>query len=502
MAEQHTKKAHRKDHKNTSPSLGQLAGRSALWQIAGGGWQTIVRLGASTILARKLDPEDFGLFGMALLMSQMIMVLTNLGMGTGIVAKKDIDEKDLNTCFWSMVGVRALMFALAETTAPIAAVYFKEPRITAIVRVVGFNFLFTIPGVVSNTILIKELKFKYLVIIRGISTLFESTLAVILVLATNLAYWALVYPMLLATLFAECAIFFITGWRPKLIFDKERFRYLWRYGINGLVFSVFNYLSQNLDYYIVGRLLGASALGFYEFSYRIPHLVIDRISRPVGGVVFPTLAKVQDNNELIVKGYVTAVKSVILISYPLLGFLLVMAHPVVSLLWGERWLPIVNPLQILSVVAALRCIFQPLGSIYYAKQRPELPAIFSIIRTFFTGILVWFLGYYWGLIGVAYAMLLSVLPTFIFGNIAFSLCETSIYRVLKDLADPICVTGLATIFLFLSNLFFHGIVEGIKLILLNGLLYCIIYFTIMYFLFKGLFKEIQTNAVIIFSFRR
>ena len=76
------------DSKDTTEHLTRQAGQGALWQILGGGWQTAIRLGASTILARKLDPGDFGLFGMALLVSELIMVFTNLGMGSGIVAKK------------------------------------------------------------------------------------------------------------------------------------------------------------------------------------------------------------------------------------------------------------------------------------------------------------------------------------------------------------------------------------------------------------------------------
>lgn len=424
------------------PSLTQQAGRSALWQVLGGAWQTVVRLGASTILARKLDPSDFGLFGMALLVSELIMVLTNLGMGSGIIAKKDVSEKDLNTCFWTMVGIRIAMFILTEASAPLAALYFRDPRVANVIRVVGFNFLFSIPSVVANTLLTKELRFKALVIVRGLSVLFESSLAVFLVLTTNLRYWSLVFPMLAASLMAESTIFFISGWRPRLLFDKESFRYLFRYGINSLGFSITNYFHQNIDYFIVGRLLGTTNLGLYEFAYKIPHLVLDRISRPIGGVVFPALSKVQDDDEKLIGGFIKAVKYVTLLVYPMLGGLAVVARPLVQLMWGEKWLPIVVPLQILCLCAAIRCSVQPIGSIFLCKGRPDIPFKFGLARLGFTFFMVSILGHFYGLNGVAIGMLSSTLPAIYILMLAFKMTNSQFSSLFIALRDPLGASAL------------------------------------------------------------
>ncbi|WP_457570421.1 lipopolysaccharide biosynthesis protein [Desulfovulcanus sp.] len=422
--------------KTDKPSLTQQAGQGALWQIMGGGWQTVVRLGASTILARNLDPSDFGLFGMALLASELIMVLTNLGMGTGIVAKKEVSEKDLNTCFWTMAGVRIVMFIIAEFCAPLAALFFKDPRVTDVIRVVGFNFLFSIPSVVSNTLLIKDLRFKAIVLVRGIGALLESSLAVYLVLTTDLRYWSLVFPMLVASFFAESAIFLIAKWRPGFEFDTNSFRYLFRYGINGLGFSITNYLHQNIDYLIVGRLLGTASMGLYEFAYKIPHLVFDRIARQIGGVVFPALSKVQENNERLIAGYVKAVQYIALGSFPILGGLAVLAEPTVTILWGEKWLPIVAPLQILCLCAAIRCVMQPIGSIFLCKDRPDILFKFSLVRLTFTFFIVSVLGYWYGLNGIAVGMLASTLPSMYILYLAFKMTKSSLRKLLRALSIP------------------------------------------------------------------
>jgi len=476
-------------------SLTRSAGRGALWQFVGGGWQTLVRLGASTILARTLVPEDFGLFGMAILAQTFLNQIGALGMGAGVIAKKEVTNADLCTCFWTMAGMRTLLFLAGWLGAPLAGSFFGDPRVVPVLRIVSITFLFSIVGVVPQTVLTKELRFKPLVIIRGIAILMESSVAVLLVLLTDLGYWALVTAMVASAAFENIVIALVVWWMPKFVFDKSSFRYLFRFGFSGLVFSVFNYLTQNLDYVIVGRMLGAGTLGLYEFAYRIPHMVIDRISRPVGAVVFPALSKVQDRNDLIVKGYIRAIQSVIVITYPMLGFLAIMAEPLVLLLWGDRWIPIVIPLRILCVCAALRCIFQPLGSVFNAKQRPDLPAKFSIIRTIVTGALVVTLGNFWGLTGVAYAMLLSVLPSLFFGNIAFQLCNTSMFSVIRGLAEPIAAVLIAVASsLTLKYMMLSVEPPQIIMIIALGMLYSVIYLGSLFFLFRAFFEEIKVNV--------
>lgn len=335
------KTVHQKQKLNTD-ALTRSAGRGALWQILGGGWQTVIRLGASMVLARALAPDDFGIFGMALLVRELIDHAGDLGMGTGIIAKKDVSEDDLCTCFYTMAVVRFMLFIATFAIAPVAATFFHTPKLTWVLRAVSFTFLFSIFSAVSKTLLQKQLRFGPLVIIGGSIVLVESGTAVTLVLLTDLRYWALVSAMLISSFFMHLIIFVWAKWYPKLKFSKKSFRYLFRYGINSLGFAIVNYLHQNIDYLLVGRLLGTASLGFYQFAYQIPHLIQDRLARPVGGVIFPALSKVQHNDERLIAGYVKAVKYIALGAFPALGGLAVLSDLTVSVLWGEKWLPIVT----------------------------------------------------------------------------------------------------------------------------------------------------------------
>lgn len=421
--------------------LTRFAGRGALWQILGGGWQTMVRLGASTVLARALAPEDFGLFGMAILARELIAHIGALGMGTGIIAKKDVNEDDLCTCFWTMAGVQFVLFIATFAIAPLAATFFDNPKVTWVLRAISFTFLLSILSVVSLTLLRKQLWFGYLVVIRGLSTLVESGIAVTLVLLTDLRYWALVCAMMISAFFLHIAIFICAKWYPRFKFSKESFRYLFRYGINNLGFSIVNYFHQNIDYIFVARLLGTASLGFYEFAYRIPHLIQDRFARPVGSVAFPALSKVQDNDERLIAGYVKAVRYIAFGAFPTLGGLAVLADHTVTVLWGEKWLSVVTPLKILCLCAAIRCIMQPLVSIFLCKNRPDIPFKFGLIQLVFTFSAVGILGYLYGLNGVAAGMLTSTLPSLYIILLAFKMTESSPVKLFFALWVPAAASG-------------------------------------------------------------
>lgn len=411
-------------------TLARQAGRGAFWQLAGGGWITIVRLGASVFLARALTPADYGVFGMAILIRELIEHLGNVGgLSSGLIARKDISEEDVSTCFWLMVTLRILFFLVAISCAPIGGWFFDDPRITDVARVISLTILFSIFGGIANTLLRKKLRFKELNIVNGIFGSLESILAVILALNTDWGYWVLVIAGLFNAFFTQFTYFLLAGWWPTFKFSRASFHYLFRYGINGLGAGMNNYFRQNLDYLLVGRILGTASLGVYEFAYRVPHLVLERIASPIGVVLYPALSQIQEDNGQLVRSYIKTLKYVCLVTFPMLFVLAAIADIAVLVLWGEQWFSAITPLRILCFCAALRMVPQYLGAIFCSKNRPDLQFKFSLFGLIWTAIVVGILGSLFGLIGVAVGMVFSVIVEYIGLIVAFKLIEGK----LKDL---------------------------------------------------------------------
>ncbi len=473
-------------------SLEAKTARSAIWQILGGGWQTLVRLGASVFLARALRPSDFGIFGMAILFQEFLLHIGSFGVGAGIIAKKQVTQKDLDTCFWIMLTVRFLLFLFAYFGAPIAASFFKEPRLVSVVRVVSLCFLIEVFGMIPKLILSKHLRFALINIIYAISGFLGSLVAVLLALFTDLSYWALVFSTLFSSTLINFLLLIFSKWFPGFSFDWKSFRYFSRFGFYSLGFAISNYLRQNLDYLLVGRLLGSYQLGLYEYAYRIPHLVFDRISRPVGSVIFPALSKVQDDNRKIFLGYLKATKFVVLIAFPLLFGLAAIADVLVPVMWGNQWLPIIIPLQILCFAAAIKCLFQPIGSIFYCKNRPDIPFKISLISLLFTGFSVGVLGYFYGLNGVAVGMLLPVFPSYLILQYVFRrILGVNLFELFRVVFPVLVSSLLCALFVFLFKGLLIIFSVNLVLVLIMSIFFgSVVYFFSLFFLFRSFFLEV------------
>ena len=471
-------------------SLARSTGRGALWQIFGGGWQTFIRFSARIFLARALKPTDFGLFGMAILFNELLKQLGNVNMGTGIIAKKETSDDDLYTCFWSIALMRILMFVIAFSSAPLVANFFNDPRVTLIVKVISFTFIISIFSAVSQTILIKELHFRSLNIIKGSASLLESFLAVILALFTNIGYWALVIAMMSNQIVLHIAIFVAAKWKPRFRFNKESFRFLFRYGINTLGFSISNFSKENLDYLLVGKILGTQALGFYEFAYRIPHLLTSRIIAPVNAVAFPSFSKIQEDNERLGQGYIKIVKQMSLIAFPLLMGLAAVADTAVLTLWGKKWISIVEPLRILCFAAILQSIVRTIVPVFNAKHRPDLNFKIALGGFVWTGVIVYILGMLYGITGVATGVLLSLIANYIGLFIAFKLIKTKVRNLIKELT-PILISAFicASFAYFTDYILKQTEMPHPVILLISVLIGAIVYFINIVFLFPHLAAE-------------
>lgn len=421
-------------------SLSILAGKGALWQISGGGAQAIIRLGSSMILARKLDPVDFGIFGMAHIVYGMFELLSINGMTSGIITKQYPTEDDLSTCFWSTIVVRIIIFTILLISAPYIASYLNDNNLSITIRTVSLLILITGLGSVSQTLLTKALKFKEISLIKSIGVLIESGLAVALSLTTNLKYWSLVLAMLISIGLINIVFILYAKWYPKLLFSNDSFRYLIRFGINNMGSTITAYLSYNFDYFIVTKLLGTKMLGYYEYAYRIPHLINEKISGPVGMVVFPVLAKTKEYDNKIADGFLASSKYVAWVTFPALGGLAILSHSIVNFLWGEKWLVIVVPLQILCISAAINSVSDFSKAIFLCKNRPDLTFKFEIFTFAIAVISVCALGYLYGIIGVAIGMVIARSSSVVAMSYGLRLVNSSTSEMFKVLRAPVVST--------------------------------------------------------------
>jgi PST family polysaccharide transporter len=171
----------------------------------------------------------------------------------------------------------------------------------------------------------------------------------------------------------------------------------------GLVgFNLCNFCSRNVDYLLIGRFLGTRELGLYTIAYRLMLYPLHNISAVMGRIMFPVLAQVNEDLPRFRRGYLAAIGSIALASFPMMTGLIVTADLLVPVVLGLQWKPVVPLIQILAFVGLIQSIGTTVGSIYQAKDRTDLLLKWGLLSSALT-VLSFAIGLNWGTIGVASA---------------------------------------------------------------------------------------------------
>jgi len=413
-------------------NLEQRATKGVMWsgisQFLRQGFQFVI----IAILAHLLSPEDFGIVGMALIFTGLAVAVNELGFGAAIIQRKKLDESHLSTSFWASLGMGIIIFITAVIVSPFVAGFFKKDIVASVLIVCSLAFLIGPFSLIHRSLLFKKLDFKKLAVVEIGATLISGISAVIMAFV-GFGVWSLAWRGVIAALVTAVLIWIVSKWRPSMQFSLKSFKELFKFGGNVVGANFVNYFQANVDYMIVGRILGAPLLGLYTLAYRLITFPLDKISTVVTRVTFPTFSSIQDDNLRLRRGYLKTISYISLVTFPALAGLFIVAPEFVRIVFGEKWMPAVLPLQILCIVGMLKSIGTTVGSIQYAKGRPDIALKWDTFKLISIGICVFF-GARYGIVGVAYAIAILTVVTFpIIQLITNSLINLSFREYLSSL---------------------------------------------------------------------
>lgn len=384
-------------------NLSSMAANSTLWAFADKIFHRAIQLLVTAFAARILVPEDFGLVGMAILVMGVIGIFKDYGLTTSIIYDKKIDQIDLSTAFWVNLSVGALLFLVMYLSSPLSAAYFSNNKVPDVVKLLSINFLFTGIGVVNGTILIKAVRFKQLAIISIVATVLQASVTLLLIFGLNMGYWGIICGILAYSLTDSILKIAVTRWLPNAIFDFQRLKKMFHYGKNIFLQKILNYFSSNIDYFIIGRLLGSASLGIYQFAYMIPHSILNEFSQNITKVLFPIFCQVQDDPERFKAGYLKINQYISFVSFPAMIGLFFVADQFIYLAFGNKYMAAVLPMKILCFSGMAKSVLHTMGIVFNSKGRPDLGLKWNIILFPIIGTAVYF-GTRFNLAGVAVAL--------------------------------------------------------------------------------------------------
>jgi PST family polysaccharide transporter/lipopolysaccharide exporter len=385
--------------------------KSGIWAAIINFSDRFLQLGMVIILARLLDPSDFGLLGIALLSVAVMRKFTKLGLNTALIQDEEENVDHYMNTVWMLQIARGLVIVgIAYVAAPYVAGFFDEPRTTDVLRVVALSPLLI--GLRNPYIvyLRKNLEFHLEFVYRIAGTVMQVATGIALaVIFRNV--WALVVGNLVGHVVRTLVSYLIASSRPRPAFDTQRARELVNYGkwITGL--SVFGFLFGQGDDAFVGWLLGATALGFYQTAYRFSQSPSTEITNVISMTMLSSYSKIQNDLDTLRRTYFDVLSIVITFSAPVTVGIIVVAPDFVTLFLGRDWVPAIAVMQILAIWGYMRSLGATSGPLLKSIGRPDYNAKASFAKTVLLAILIYPATEFYGIVGTSVAVVLSAALT-------------------------------------------------------------------------------------------
>ncbi len=364
---------------------------------------------STLVLARLLAPNDFGLVGLALLIVSFLDVAKNLGVTSALIFRQDIADEDADEVFVLNLLSGLAFFGLCWVLSPLAATFFHDGRVTALTRALGFSFVLSGLGGVHLAILQRQMSFLRRLMPDLLQSLFKGVVSIGLALA-GVGYWSLVWGQLAGIAVSTLAAWALWPWIPALTLRWKSARGLLAYGLHITAIDLLGVTVGNIDYVIVGRMLGKTPLGLYTMAYTIPQMLTLSLSIALSRVLFPAYARVQGDPEKLRQGYLSVLRYSALALVPVGLGIYAVAPAFVHTLYTPKWWPAVPALQALAIYATIFAVGWNAGDIWKATGRPDIVWKLAIAQALVLAPALLLAAHLNGFVGVAMMQIAVVVP--------------------------------------------------------------------------------------------
>lgn len=419
----------------------------------------IISLVITSILARLISPEDFGVVSIASVIIAFLNLFTDLGIGPAIIQNKELTKENLDSIFtFTLVGgiILSILFFISAWEV---ANFYHNNKLIPICHFLSVNLLFAALNIVPHAEMAKNKQFK-LIARRTLLLQIISGLVSVFFAFRGLG----MYTLLISPIFTAIGVFtYNLKYYPRKIdwkFDLKPMKRIFGFSSYQFLFGFVNYFSRNIDNLLIGKFLGLAPLGFYDKAYRLMMLPVQNVSNVITPVMQPILSALQNQLRELERNYLGIIKIISTISFPLGIYLYFTAKEIIVIVYGDQWGTAIPIFEILALSLPFQLLNSTVGAIYQSANATKLLFINGIINTVITVLVfVITIGIYKDLVAVSYGWTFSVL----LGTIVnFSLLYGLIFRFsilpfLNILVNPIlCSLILALVLGICSHFILHN----------------------------------------------
>jgi PST family polysaccharide transporter len=313
----------------------------------------IVRVGGTMALARLLTPDDYGVFGMAATVHGLAYVFQDFGLATVTIRKPQLTEDERTSLFWLNLILGAGLWAAVSAASFLAALFFREPALRVLLPVLGVSFLINGLHTQLRSQMVRDHRFTDLNQVE-IGAFTVSTLFAIGVAWLGGGAWAPVSMVVVAEAAVAVGVWSKQAWRPGKFSGVSDALALMPAGISLSGNDVLRYLQRNADSLLVGRWLGAGALGIYGRAVQISSLPVIYLADPLMYLSISTLRHLSESAKDARIFWMRMLTDLSWVMIPTAVIFALLRRDLISVLLGAHWTSGAGVLRGLSIgIAAL-----------------------------------------------------------------------------------------------------------------------------------------------------
>lgn len=450
----------------------------------------VMQIGYTAIMARLLNPSDFGLVAMGGVVLRFGQYFAQMGMSSAIIQKKDLTKENISAAFTSSVFLGAIFTILTFLLAPLANYVFKNSDVIHIVRLMGLSFLINGFSLTALALIRRSLEFKRLAISEIIAFIIGYLIVGIGSAFSGFGVWSLVFASLTQSAILAILTFLIIKHEVSFNFSWEHYKHLFSFGSKVSVISFLEFIGGSLDTILIGRFLGDKKLGFYNRAQMLIILPMTYLITSFSKVLFPSLSIIQDDNEKVKRNIFLILKMAAAVILPFAAAVSILSKEIVFVILGDKWLESVSILQILAFAVAFDFLEHLVAVLFEAKGFLR-EKIYLQSGYIFVLMIAYYFFFRFGLVGFALALLLSQLIRLLgYSANLIKKLDIRLLEFCKVFAEPILSTLILICILIPFQYLLRSINTNIYINFLTSAIFTIlIYATVLFLKFNVVIKN-------------
>lgn len=440
-------------------------------------FRQVISFSTTLYIARLLPPSDFGTFAMVMVVIGFAQVIGDIGISAGLVRSQKNSKSVLDTCFWIGLGIGTALAVLVFLLAPLAASFYGVAAIEPLLRTSALGLIVSFCLPVPLALLQQRLNFREIALAQT-SGSFSGAIVAVILASTGHGIWGLVLQPIAGNLVSLTLMAIRTKWYPTNEYDYKAVQDIIHDGFNLLGAGLTQFARNNFDTVVIGKALQSKDLGVYGLAQTILYAPMYLITSVVSRVLFPLLAKIQNDHDKVKEAILTSTSRTALLIFPLYLGIFVVADDFVLLAFGDMWLDLIPLIRIMTIAFLIQSVSGIAAPIMLSLGKSRLLLRINLGgAVFYFAVLMVAIRYSITSVATGYALANSVIGILTIG-LALRIADIKLIEYSRAVGRPLILASVMALGVFAASAMF---VPGSMLrlsaaILVGALIYCSLIF--------------------------